>query len=257
MSEVKESKTKSFEEALEKFEEFKERRQSLDSDGNEPTMYKRQEGRSMTISVEQGLPPRTTAKRQERRCQTLPDVCGHRRGDAEASDEILRIIQEKQEDLKRRIRRGSLFFGTITEEHYKAFWHHRCVVHVHGKLHKSDIPFKEREVFHVGSMSLDDVANTMGLSFSCIKGFKGEGDNIPNQDNFSVTRLENGWDIICVMDGHGPNGHLASYRAVKSLPYYIAHSDILEPRLMDKCLHQAFQLTHQDMLGHALANDYE
>ncbi|KAF4669415.1 hypothetical protein FOZ61_004178 [Perkinsus olseni] len=250
------SRPKSLEAALNKFDEIQEK---LQPGANAGSVYERQEGRSMTI--DQGLPPRVAEKRQDRRCQTMPDAMGHRRGDTEVSEELMSIIHDRQEELKKRIRRGSLFFGTITDEHYEAFWDHRCVVHVHGSLDNSDVPFKEREVFHVGSIPLSEVHDTMGVSFSCIKGFKGEGDNSLNQDNFSITRLDNGWDIICVnrevMDGHGPNGHMASYRAVRSLPYYLAHSDILEPSLMEKCMEQCFQLTNQDMLGHALANDYE
>ncbi|KAF4709823.1 hypothetical protein FOZ63_011447 [Perkinsus olseni] len=262
------SRPKSLEAALNRFDEIQEK---LQPGANAGSVYERQEGRSMTI--DQGLPPRMAEKRQHRRCKTMPDAMGHRRGDTEVSEELMSIIHDRQEELKKRIRRGSLFFGTITDEHYEVFWNHRCVVHVHGTLDNSDVPFKEREVFHVGSIPLSDVQDTMGkgegdglvavhdgslgISFSCIKGFKGEGDNTLNQDNFSITRLDNGWDIICVMDGHGPNGHMASYRAVKSLPYYLAHSDILEPSLMEKCMEQCFQLTNQDMLGHALANDYE
>ncbi|KAF4711827.1 hypothetical protein FOZ63_008191 [Perkinsus olseni] len=249
------SRPKSLEAALNKFDEIQEK---LQPGANAGSVYERQEGRSMTI--DQGLPPRVAEKRKGRSL-TMPDAMGHRRGDTEVSEELMSIIHDRQEELKKRIRRGSLFFGTITDEHYEAFWNHRCVVHVHGTLDNSDVPFKEREVFHVGSIPLSDVHDTMGLSFSCIKGFKGEGDNSLNQDNFSITRLDNGWDIICVnrkvMDGHGPNGHMASYRAVRSLPYYLAHSDILEPSLMEKCMEQCFQLTNQDMLGHALANDYE
>ncbi|KAF4718869.1 hypothetical protein FOZ62_015837, partial [Perkinsus olseni] len=183
----------SLEAALNKFDEIQEK---LQPGANAGSVYERQEGRSMTI--DQGLPPRVAEKRQDRRCQTMPDAMGHRRGDTEVSEELMSIIHDRQEELKKRIRRGSLFFGTITDEHYEAFWNHRCVVHVHGTLDNSDVPFKEREVFHVGSIPLSEVHDTMGLSFSCIKGFKGEGDNSLNQDNFSITRLDNGWDIICV-----------------------------------------------------------
>jgi len=55
-----------------------------------------------------------------------------------------------------------------------------------------------------------------------IKGCKDENDKTVGQDNFSVSHLGvSGWDVFCVMDGHGPDGHWPSTRSVRTLPLFL------------------------------------
>lgn len=53
------------------------------------------------------------------------------------------------------------------------------------------------------------------------KGQKGLGDNNIGQDNYSVSQLDDGWQVICVMDGHGPGGHWPATRAVQTTPFFL------------------------------------
>jgi len=55
----------------------------------------------------------------------------------------------------------------------------------------------------------------------CQKGQKSPCDPTPNQDNFFVHQL-GGVTAYGVADGHGPFGHLVSFRLVQTLPYFIA-----------------------------------
>lgn len=55
------------------------------------------------------------------------------------------------------------------------------------------------------------------IAVVCQKGQKSADDPTPNQDNYFV-KFVNGVSIYGVMDGHGPFGHLVSFRLVQSLP---------------------------------------
>jgi len=57
----------------------------------------------------------------------------------------------------------------------------------------------------------------------CQKGQKSAADPTPNQDNFFIVHIGN-IGIFGVCDGHGPFGHLVSFRLVQTLPYFIASS---------------------------------
>eukprot|EP00405_Crypthecodinium_cohnii_P057253 CAMPEP_0206625240 /NCGR_PEP_ID=MMETSP0325_2-20121206/64636_1 /ASSEMBLY_ACC=CAM_ASM_000347 /TAXON_ID=2866 /ORGANISM="Crypthecodinium cohnii, Strain Seligo" /LENGTH=1175 /DNA_ID=CAMNT_0054149423 /DNA_START=1 /DNA_END=3528 /DNA_ORIENTATION=- len=57
----------------------------------------------------------------------------------------------------------------------------------------------------------------------CQKGQKSASDPTPNQDNFFVFQKD-GVTIYGVCDGHGPFGHLVSFRLVQTLPDKIAKS---------------------------------
>jgi serine/threonine protein phosphatase PrpC len=46
----------------------------------------------------------------------------------------------------------------------------------------------------------------------CQKGQKFDFDPTPNQDNYFHHSLQDGTLILGVCDGHGPFGHLVSYR---------------------------------------------
>jgi len=61
------------------------------------------------------------------------------------------------------------------------------------------------------------------ISIVCQKGRKSEFDPTPNQDNFLVQQV-GGVTVYCVADGHGPFGHLVSFRLVQALPRFLATS---------------------------------
>jgi len=60
-----------------------------------------------------------------------------------------------------------------------------------------------------------------GVGAVNLKGLKGPGDRSLGQDNLAVARLDGGWEFFCVMDGHGPDGHWPSTRAVQTCPVFL------------------------------------
>mmetsp|Transcript_150172 Transcript_150172/g.280069 ORF Transcript_150172/g.280069 Transcript_150172/m.280069 type:complete len:874 (+) Transcript_150172:227-2848(+) len=58
------------------------------------------------------------------------------------------------------------------------------------------------------------------IAVVCQKGQKSASDPTPNQDNYCVLHV-GAVSIYCVCDGHGPFGHLVSFRLVQTLPYLI------------------------------------
>jgi len=61
------------------------------------------------------------------------------------------------------------------------------------------------------------------IAVVCQKGQKSEFDPTPNQDNYFVQSI-GGVSIYGVCDGHGPFGHLVSFRIVQTLPHFITTS---------------------------------
>merc|ERR1719343_821080 len=57
----------------------------------------------------------------------------------------------------------------------------------------------------------------------CQKGQKSENDPTPNQDNYFVF-FKDDIQVFGVLDGHGPFGHLVSFRLAQTLPYYLCKS---------------------------------
>uniref|UniRef100_A0A7S1WMR6 cGMP-dependent protein kinase n=1 Tax=Alexandrium catenella TaxID=2925 RepID=A0A7S1WMR6_ALECA len=62
------------------------------------------------------------------------------------------------------------------------------------------------------------------ISVICQKGQKSASDPTPNQDNFFVHHVGSA-TVYGVADGHGPFGHLVSFRIVQTLPHFIAKSE--------------------------------
>jgi cAMP-dependent protein kinase regulator len=58
------------------------------------------------------------------------------------------------------------------------------------------------------------------LAVLCQKGQKSASDPTPNQDNFFIHHI-GPISMYGIADGHGPFGHLVSFRLVQTLPYYI------------------------------------
>jgi len=61
------------------------------------------------------------------------------------------------------------------------------------------------------------------LAVLCQKGQKSAADPTPNQDNYFIQHV-GPVSMYGVCDGHGPFGHLVSFRLVQTLPYYLTNS---------------------------------
>jgi len=192
--------------------------------------------------------------RRDKRAQTLPNF-NSRRGDVQLSPESQRALQDRQEFLKARYRRGSVsvFMERTKDTDLETAWETFTKCHVHGKMTEGQAPADEREkVFYGAETLLGDPPPII----MCTKGCKGIRDTTPNQDNFSISYFKNGWTLICVFDGHGPFGHLVSYRAVQSVPYFLTHSKFF-PDKMKEALTEAFENAHKDVVAHAVEDAWD
>lgn len=198
--------------------------------------------------------------RKQERSASLPPV-SNRRGDIEISAETVKKLGEAQTHLKGRVRRGSIFIGSIPEEELVQFWdlQPKVELNVHGKLssNKSEnVAGMEREAVLYKCKNPTDLKDKYRFIYSCTKGSKGYNDTSPNQDNFSLTVFD-GWQILIVMDGHGPMGHYVSARVVDSIPYYLCKSDLFACGDYEAALVDAFKLASQDLLGFAIERDID
>jgi serine/threonine protein phosphatase PrpC len=60
------------------------------------------------------------------------------------------------------------------------------------------------------------------ISVLCQKGQKSAADPTPNQDNYFIHHIGN-VSMYGVADGHGPFGHLVSFRLVQTLPHFLVN----------------------------------
>eukprot|EP00927_Polykrikos_kofoidii_P019942 TRINITY_DN19365_c0_g1_i1.p1 TRINITY_DN19365_c0_g1~~TRINITY_DN19365_c0_g1_i1.p1 ORF type:complete len:420 (-),score=79.60 TRINITY_DN19365_c0_g1_i1:72-1331(-) len=86
--------------------------------------------------------------------------------------------------------------------------------------HRKEAPMCQRSHKVLPAGAVDD-KNMPTLAAINTKGRKGVRDTTVGQDNFSVSLLPNGWEVYCVMDGHGTYGHWPSTRAVRTMPYFL------------------------------------
>jgi len=192
--------------------------------------------------------------RKDKRAQTLP-AAGTRRGDqilsAEAQEELFKL----NETLKARYRRGSVTVAVkiLSEEEYADCWKEHTTGHVHGIMTEGQSHSDERvHEYHL----IDKLPGTLPPIVSCHKGSKGFRDTTPNQDNFSVTYFKNGWTLACAFDGHGPFGHIVSFRTVQSVPFYVAKSTAF-PDNMELALIEGFEKGQKELVAHALENSWD
>ncbi|CAJ1401654.1 unnamed protein product [Effrenium voratum] len=94
------------------------------------------------------------------------------------------------------------------------------------------------------------------------KGLKGRMDTSPNQDAFSVTQFKSGHTLVCVFDGHGAFGEIASTRAVQTLPFFLIKEgnfghDTIDESDVERALMNAFEKAQQDVVAHSLENGWD
>jgi len=82
------------------------------------------------------------------------------------------------------------------------------------------------------------------------KGRKGAVDSAPGQDNLSLSHLASGWEVLCVMDGHGRAGQWPSTRAVRTMPFFLGGrscSRMLRHGRVEAALQHAFDKVQIDL----------
>ncbi|CAE7239206.1 PRKAR2A, partial [Symbiodinium natans] len=84
------------------------------------------------------------------------------------------------------------------------------------------------------------------MAVLCQKGQKSAADPTPNQDNYFALHVGS-IGLYGVCDGHGPFGHLVSFRLVQTLPHYLTTSKSWGED-WDTCLKEAFLAAQADLL---------
>jgi cAMP-dependent protein kinase regulator len=86
------------------------------------------------------------------------------------------------------------------------------------------------------------------MAVLCQKGQKSSCDPTPNQDNYFIHHI-GPISLYGVCDGHGPFGHLVSFRLVQTLPYYIKENrNFGVGKDWAICLKEAFLAAQQDLV---------
>jgi len=82
------------------------------------------------------------------------------------------------------------------------------------------------------------------------KGQKSLKDDTIGQDNFSISMLPDDWQVVCVMDGHGPLGHWPATRSVRTVPFFLqggACYTMLKQGQVQAALINAFRKAQADL----------
>lgn len=223
---------------------------------DERTLEGRRGNRGFTVSMSKSSDPTAEFSdlRREKRAQTLPATV-QRRGDYELSEEAVKALEEQQKTLQARFRRGSVSvsYTIVPDEELVNCWKASMSCFVTGKMTEGQAAADERDrIWRVATKCPGDLPPVI----SCTKGSKGARDTTPNQDNFSISYFKNGYTMVCVMDGHGPFGHLVSSRTVQTIPYYVAN----HPKLgvdMAAVLIEAFEASQKDVVALSLADNWD
>lgn len=83
------------------------------------------------------------------------------------------------------------------------------------------------------------------IAVLCQKGQKSASDPTPNQDNFFVHHV-GAITMYGVCDGHGPFGHLVSFRLVQTIPYFLTKSEHFAKN-WELALKEAFAKAQEDL----------
>lgn len=97
-----------------------------------------------------------------------------------------------------------------------------------------------------------------GVAAINCKGCKSDkgGGNTYGQDNFCIARLDDGWEVFGVFDGHGRLGHWPSTRAAITLPFFLQGpkcSALLRMGRGEAALHFAMTAVELDIEARAAA----
>lgn len=199
------------------------------------------------------------AARKQGRSHSTPAMTQNRRESGlEFTEEDREDILKREEYIKGRVRRGSLFLGEVQQPTLQQYYTQNATVMLYGKFGNSK-PFGETEMdtmIEGSDITNEGIESLLKVGISSIKGKKGGSDSGPSQDNFSITHLKTGHEIFCCMDGHGKCGHNVSYRTVRTLPYYISTS-VFFPDEIEKTLVDAFELCQYDLMGNSLSESYD
>lgn len=84
------------------------------------------------------------------------------------------------------------------------------------------------------------------IAVLCQKGQKSPEDPTPNQDNYFM-KFVDGVSVYGIFDGHGPFGHLVSFRLVQSLPHILLNHPSFGTD-WEKAIRESFLAAQQELL---------
>lgn len=214
----------------------------------------RRADRGFTVALGRKDVAADDGNRREKRASTMP-CFGTRRGDYAMSEETINQLNEKSESIKTRFRRGSVSvaYDVVPEEEFQRAWQEHLDVFLVGVMTEGQKSADEREWKYDRGSSLP---GPLPAIISCTKGCKGTRDTTPNQDNFSLAYMKDGYTMACCMDGHGPFGHMVSYRTVRTVPYYLLQSEHF-PSNMEKALLEAFERAQKEVVAASLDQGWD
>jgi serine/threonine protein phosphatase PrpC len=176
------------------------------------------------------------------RSKSMPVVL-HRRADINLDDETIAETLKLQANLKESI--AKLKSTSLPEADIDKF-SESCDAFVVGKQCLTGVPGTEREVSGLLPSH---------VFVSCIKGLKGAADRSPNQDNYSYFKIQN-YEFFTLQDGHGPSGHIISYRGVRTLPMLVFKSAHF-PNNMREALIEGFKRCHDDLVRNSVEQGFD
>lgn len=126
--------------------------------------------------------------------------------------------------------------------------------HVHGVVPPVERPLNVRELQLLPRgprLDVEKLLKRNGMAAINMKGQKGYRDKAPGQDNVSFSHLPNGWEVVCVMDGHGLVGQWPATRACRSIPFFLkgaSCSTMLRQGAVEAALIHAFSKAQNDLV---------
>ena len=177
------------------------------------------------------------------RSKSVP-VYGYRRADINLADEILEEASRLQSILCEELTENN-DQSALPDSEIDAFLK-KCESFAFGSQKLNGVPGQERA--KTGILPAH-------VTVSCIKGLKGVSDSSPNQDNWSYFKFR-GYEFFCVQDGHGPQGHLVSFRGIQTLPLFITGSSKFPNNISD-AITEGYQRCHDDLVRHSVEKDYD
>eukprot|EP00927_Polykrikos_kofoidii_P071088 TRINITY_DN67422_c0_g1_i1.p1 TRINITY_DN67422_c0_g1~~TRINITY_DN67422_c0_g1_i1.p1 ORF type:complete len:396 (+),score=50.54 TRINITY_DN67422_c0_g1_i1:70-1188(+) len=167
-------------------------------------------------------------------------------GPTDVSEESKQVLLEHASHLRERLAQGSKSYAVpdVTEENVLAYMNEVASYHVFSMWSQDQHRGDQQK--RSSTVNADDLPEDFPIT-TCNKGFKGCTDDTPNQDNFSVTYFQDGYNLACCFDGHGKSGHRHSSQAALALAFFLRRSTHY-PSDIPGAFAEAFQLTHRSVI---------
>jgi len=161
---------------------------------------------------------------------------GYHLDDSDLTDETLREVQELREKYWVQQNLDNVHIDEIGKEDVEQVWRKPDAWQVRASMPKQNAlgratekPYTRRS-FETPFLreKAEDLLARCGLGVVNAKGRKSFNDRSIGQDNVSVSKLPNGWEVFIVCDGHGPDGDWPASETVRVLPYFLQRAEVMQ-----------------------------